>query len=101
VPRYWLADSQRIGIEDAPSNIFALTFQITSTVSNGTITARLNPQNRNLPKRILLRLRHRDAKPIRRVTLNGRSNGKFDSEKEWIILPEGEKCPQEIVARHD
>ena len=62
---------------------------------------RLTPPARNPPKRIFLRLRHPDAKPIRSVTLNGEPYDRFDPQKEWIILPGGEKGLLEVVARYE
>jgi hypothetical protein len=101
LPRYWLADGQQVGIERAASHFGPLSFQITSNAAAGTLTAHLTPPTRNPPKRIFLRLRHADAKPIRSVSLNGQPYDRFDPQEEWIVLPGDGKGFQEIVARYD
>ena len=98
IPRYWLSDGKKIGIEKAATYFGPLSLQIKSESGKGQITAVLNPPNRNSPKNIYLRLRHPDSKIIRSVTLNGKSYKNFDADKEWIILPGNIQGIQELVA---
>jgi hypothetical protein len=98
IPRYWLSDGEKIGIERAGTYFGTLSLQIKSESGKGRITVVLNPPDRNSPKNIYVRLRHPDSKPIQSVTLNGKSYKNFDSEKEWIILPGNVQGVQELVA---
>jgi hypothetical protein len=100
IPRYWLAQGRRVGIDRAASHFGPLSFWIASRADQGEIHATLTPPRRNPPKTIYLRIRHPQAKPIRSVTVNGKDYDKFDAEKEWIVLPGDVRGPQEVVARY-
>ncbi len=101
IPRYWLADGQRVAIERAPSRFGPLSFEIASSAAGGRIEAVLTPPSRNPLGTIYVRLRHPQHKPIRDVTLNGEPYPRFDAEKEWIVLPGRLEGPQRIVARYE
>jgi hypothetical protein len=100
IPRYWLSDGKNIGIEHAASYFGPLSLQIKSESDKGQIIALFNPPERNSPKNIYLRLRHPDSKPIKSVTVNGKSYNNFDTDKEWIILPGNIQGLQELVAHY-
>ena len=100
IPRYWLADGKRVGIERAASRFGPLSLRITSAAARGEIRAAVTPPDRNPPRTIYLRLRHPKGKPIKSVTLNGKPYERFDAEKEWIVLPGTVLGPQDIVARY-
>ena len=51
------------------------------------IEAVIDPPTLAPPRRIVLRLRHPDEKPIRSVTLDGREHRDFDPKAETISLP--------------
>ncbi|MBN1844646.1 MAG: hypothetical protein JW810_03115 [Sedimentisphaerales bacterium] len=100
LPRYWLAQGNRIGITHAPSRFGVLSFSVESRSAEGLIKAFLDPPRRNPPERIVLRLRHPAGSRIKGVTVNGRPYEQFDADREWIILPGALNERQEIIARY-
>lgn len=100
VPRYWLAQGRRVGIDRAASHFGPLSFWVTSRAGQGEIRATVTPPQRNRPRAIYVRLRHPQARPIQSVTVNGKDYDKFDAGKEWIVLPGTVLGPQEIVAHY-
>jgi hypothetical protein len=100
IPRYWLSQGNRIGIRNAPSSFGALSFTMESKSADGLIHVVLDPPRRNPPEGIFLRLRHPDGNWIKSVTVNGQPYGRFDAEKEWIILPGKLDGQQEIIVRY-
>ena len=55
-------------------------------MDNGRITAKIKMPPRNLPKAVLLRLRHPTAAAIRSVTVNGKPWQGHDKGKEAVRL---------------
>ncbi len=100
IPRYWLADGNRIGIERAASHFGPLSVQYESHAADGYVRITLDPPVRNRPQAIYLRIRHPQARPLASVLLNGEAWEKLDREKEWLILPGTLQGRQEIVARY-
>jgi hypothetical protein len=88
IPRYWLRDGNKIGVENAATHFgpMSLSFQ-SSLRRDGKITVQFDPPKRNPPKTIYLRLRHPEEKPIKSVLVNGKPYDKIDVRKEWIVLP--------------
>jgi hypothetical protein len=101
LPRYWLADGQRIGIERAATYFGPLSFEVKSNAAKGEIRARVTPPTRNRPARIYVRLRHPDAQRMQAVTVNGAAWAEFDAAKEWVILPGTVEGAQEIAVRYN
>ncbi len=87
VPRAWLADGGRPSIDRAATHFGPMSLAFISHAAGGRITAEIDPPIRRAPKRILLRFRHPDAKPIQRVTIDGKQWEPFDPAKEWVELP--------------
>ncbi|HQG49028.1 MAG TPA: hypothetical protein PK373_08065, partial [Sedimentisphaerales bacterium] len=100
IPRYWLADGNRIGIERAASNFGPLSLAYESRAATGEVRITLDPPSRNRPEVIYLRIRHPQEHPIKSVLVNGRPYEKIDRAKEWIILPGSLEGRQEILARY-
>jgi hypothetical protein len=100
IPRYWLADGNKVGITRAASHFGSLSLLYESNASDGKIRVVLDPPRRNKPQTIFARIRHPESKPIRSVLLNGRRYGEFDREKEWIILRGAVEDRQEILAEY-
>ncbi|ASV74942.1 hypothetical protein THTE_2340 [Thermogutta terrifontis] len=98
IPRYWVRDGQRVRVERAPTYFRPMSLIITSHARDGRVEIDLLPPERNPPQTIYLRIRHPDAKPLKRVTVNGQSHDKFDKDREWIILPGNLNGTQKIVA---
>jgi hypothetical protein len=63
-----------------------VSLAIVSQVATGHIVVKLDPPRRNPPRRILLRVRHPQRAPIRRVWVNGLPHREFSVEKEVIYL---------------
>jgi hypothetical protein len=100
IPRYWLADGNKIGITRAASHFGSLSLVYESNAGDGKIRVVLDPPRRNKPGTIFVRIRHPESKPIRNVLLNGRRHDEFDREKEWIILQGAVEDQQEILAEY-
>jgi hypothetical protein len=83
VPREWLKPGQRCGMQHAATYFgpMSLVFK----ASEKAITAEIDGPRRNPPDELRLRFRHPSAKPISRVTVDGRPWNRFD--REWVTLP--------------
>jgi hypothetical protein len=97
LPRYWLADGNKIGIQRAATHFGPLSLRYDSKAAQGSIKVTFDPPARNAPRTIYVRIRHPQSKPLKTVLLNGQPYSKFDRDKEWIILPGSLKGPQEIA----
>ena len=86
LPRAWLADGGMPTIERAATHFGPMSLRFASQAASGQITAVLDPPTRRAPKNILLRFRHPDSQPMRRVTVNGKAWDRFDGKKEWVEL---------------
>ncbi|MCX5639119.1 MAG: hypothetical protein NTX52_15705, partial [Planctomycetota bacterium] len=101
VPRYWLADGNKIGIENAATYFGPMSVNFESSVTKGRIEMTIDPPRRNPPKKIFVRFRHPDGKKMTRCELNGKPYKNFDAEKEWVVLDECPKKATRIVAYYD
>ena len=96
-PRPWLADGKKISVQRAPTYFGELGYRIESFARQGRIEAAVEAPRRQAPAAIYLRLRHPEAAPLKRVTVNGLPWKDFDAAKEWIKLP-GQAKDSKIVA---
>ncbi len=97
IPRYWLADGQRIGIEHAATYFGPMSVSLESDAAKDRITMRVEPPKRNPPKRLIARFRHSEGKRMMRCEINGVPCTTFDPEKECVMI-EARAEPLEIVA---
>lgn len=97
IPRYWLADGQRMGIERAATYFGPMSVSLESEAAKGRITMRIEPPKRNPPKRIIARFRHPESKRMTRCEVNGVPCASIDQEKECVTL-EAPTEPMEVVA---
>ncbi|HXE11654.1 MAG TPA: hypothetical protein VN633_06020 [Bryobacteraceae bacterium] len=97
-PRNWLADGKRIEVDHAPTYFGNVSFHIASHAGSGTISAHVDLPSH--PPALLIRLRHPEAKPIRSVTVNGKSWQNFDRGKEWIRIPSSAETHYDISAKY-
>ena len=89
VPNYWMKDGLKVEIRNAPTFFGPASYRIESHVGQGTIEAMIDPPTRQTPRELVLRLRHPEGKPMRKVTINGNAHQAFDAAKEIIrIKPE-------------
>lgn len=87
LPRAWLADGEAPAIERAATHFGPMSLRFESRAHAGQITAIVEPPTRRAPKQILLRFRHPEEKPLRRVEVHGRAWDQFDARREWVVLP--------------
>jgi hypothetical protein len=87
VPRAWLADGGAPAIERAATYFGPLGLRYESHAAQGSISAVLDPPTRRPPKRIFLRFRHPEARPIVRVQIDGKPWDKIDAKRELVELP--------------
>jgi len=84
--REWFRNGREIKVAALPSRYGPIEYSIVSHVDEGYIEARVEPLERGKPKQVVLRLRHPDEKPIKRVTIDGRQYRGFDAEAETITF---------------
>lgn len=94
--RDWLKDGAVIRVQNAPTNFGKTGYVIQSAVGRRSIEAVIDPPAASPPNWIVLRLRHPEEKPIRRVTVNGEPHEGFDASAETIRLKPG---PSRLVVR--
>jgi hypothetical protein len=83
VPRDWLTPGKRCGIENT-ATYFGNT-SILYEAAASSVTARLQGPTRNPPQTIRIRFRMPEEKPLKDVTVNGKTWQKVDND--WVILP--------------
>jgi len=93
-PRAWLADGKRIEIAGAPTHFGPVSLEAVSRAGQGEIRCDISVPNRAQPAQVVLRLRHPDASPLKRVTINGQPWADFDAKRELVRLPVG---PQKLT----
>jgi hypothetical protein len=98
-PRAWLEQGKSIAVRNAPTYFGPVNYGIISQVDQGKITATVEIPSRRSPQTVMLRFRHPQAKPIKRVTLNGQDWEKFHPGKE-VILVTGVPGKVTIVANY-
>jgi len=100
VPRYWLADGQKIGIERAATYFGPMTMTMTSAAGKGRIEMKIDPPKRNPPREVYARFRHPEGRQMTRVEVNGKRWRKFDPASEWVQLGRLTK-PTVVVAYYE
>jgi len=91
VTNHWFHDGQRVAVRNAPTRFGKVSYTITSKLAQGEIEAVVELPKPCTAKRIVLRLRHPDGKPIRSVTVQGKPHADFDPGREIVTLaPAGE-----------
>ena len=82
----WMKDGMVVSVRNAPTRFGKVSYRITSSIEQGFIEALIEPPARTTPEELVIRLRHPEEKPIRRVTVNGVNHTEFDSAKECIRI---------------
>ena len=100
LPRYWLGDGQTVGIKGASTYFGTTSYEIRSKIKEGRIEMSLDPPSRNPAREIVVRFRHPESRPIRRVTVNGKEWQDFETAKGDIRLPGTTSGHTEIVAEY-
>jgi hypothetical protein len=102
-PRAWLQDGKRIEVNRAPTYYGPLSMTMTSKAATGELRADVEmPGGTGVskPKTLLVRFRHPDKKPMRRVTVNGRAWQDFDASGEWVRIPQPAEARYSIVVSY-
>lgn len=86
-PRAWLEDGKRIAVEQAPTWMGKISYDVQSAAKSGTIRATVDLDAREKDACILLRIRHPEGKPMKQVSVNGTMWHDFDAQKEWVKIP--------------
>jgi hypothetical protein len=86
VTNQWLKDGMKISVQNAPTCFGKVSYTITSSAVRGQIDAVIQPPDRTPPKRIVIRIRHPEGKPIQAVTVNGQRHKEFDAKKETVSI---------------
>jgi hypothetical protein len=86
VTNRWLEDGKKVEVHNATSRFGKVSYSIKSSAASGHIDAEIQPPTGEGMKRLVLRVRHPEGKPIRSVTVNGKPHEDFDAGKECVNL---------------
>lgn len=100
-PRAWLADGQRILVENAPTYFGPVNLQMRSAAASGRLEARVEFASTRRPMNLVVRFRHPGKKPISSVTVNGVAWSDFDSAGEWVRIPFPREGAYSIVTQYE
>jgi hypothetical protein len=73
---------------------------VDSHAASGLLTASIELPKRRPMKRLIVRFRHPEAKPVRSVTVNGRNWTDFDVQKEWVVIDKPIESQYVVEARY-
>jgi hypothetical protein len=91
VTNHWMKDGMKVAVRNAPTRFGKVGYTITSKVASGAIEAVVQLPEKFTAKKVILRLRHPDGKPMRSVTVDGKPHQDFDPKKETVTFePFGE-----------
>ncbi len=85
----WLKDGQTVAARNIPTRFGSVSYRLTSHIAQGYIEASIHPPMREIPSKIVLRLRHPSGKRIRSVTVNGSPHADFDPKAGTVTLSAG------------
>jgi hypothetical protein len=89
VPSQWMKNGQKVVVRNAPTRFGKVGYVISPNVADGEITAVVTLPKDCTAKKVVLRLRHPEGKPMRSVIVLGKSHADFDVKKETItFVPE-------------
>jgi hypothetical protein len=86
VPGHWLKNGMIVAVRHAPTRFGPVDYSIRSALSRGEIEATIQFPQTTTAKRVVLRLRHPEGKPMRAVTVQGQSHPGFDPRRETIAF---------------
>ena len=87
IPRAWLVDGSRIGVERAATRFGVVSLRVESRSQSGEIEARVELPQPCPAERVTLRLRHSDEVRLERVEIDGEEWPDLDPAAETITLP--------------
>ena len=86
VTNNWLEDGMFVSVRNAPTHFGKVGYKISSSIKRGFIEAVIDPPTRNPPEQLVIRVRHPEDRPMRSVTINGKSHQDFNTVKETITI---------------
>ncbi len=86
VTNHWLKDGMKCRFATPRRDSARSSYTITSNVAKGEIEAVVQLPENCTAKKVVLRLRHPDGKPMQSVTVQGRPHKDFDPKKETITF---------------
>ena len=86
VTNHWMKDGMKVAVRNAPTRFGKVSYTITSAAAAGHIDAVIEPHGQLSARRIVIRLRHPDGKPMRAVTVEGKPHKDFDPQKETVTI---------------
>ena len=96
-PRRWLTSREGIRVDEINSYFGPVAFTMAAGDQPNTIVATVRPPTRNAPKEVWLYVHIPDAKPIRRVEIDGGEWKDIDRKHERIRLPKSGKAIHVVV----
>jgi hypothetical protein len=99
-PRKWLEDGKKIEVERAPTYYGQMSLTVDSKAAAGDLVAQIDMPRRQAPRRLLVRFRHPQGKPIQSVTVNGANWTDFDTQKEWVVIEKPLQSHYTIIAQY-
>jgi hypothetical protein len=87
-PRKWLEDGKKIEVKRAPTYYGELSMSVESKAASGCLTAQIEIPKRRQLGRLIVRFRHPEETPIQSVSVNGQNWTNYDTQKEWVVIPE-------------
>jgi len=91
VPTQWMEDGRSVKVRDAPTFFGEVGFAITSRVGEGFIGAEIAPPQREVPREIVLRLRHPQGKALAGAEVRGAKDFKVVPEDSTVHLTPGKE----------
>jgi hypothetical protein len=86
VTNHWLKDGMKVTVRNAPTQFGVVNYTIASNVAKGEIEAVVQLAAGCTAKKVVLRLRHPEGKPIQSVIVQGKPHKDFDPRKETITI---------------
>jgi hypothetical protein len=73
-------------VKKAPTYYGDISFTAESHAAAGLLLATVDMPKRQSLKKLFVRFRHPEAKPIQSVTVNGQNWTGFDTGNEWVVI---------------
>ncbi|HTL27725.1 MAG TPA: NPCBM/NEW2 domain-containing protein, partial [Tepidisphaeraceae bacterium] len=82
----WMKDGMAVRVKNAPTTFGPVSYEIRSSIAQGTIEATIDPPKRNPPKELVIRLRDPQGRRMKSVTVNGQDHTDFDPAAETVRI---------------
>jgi hypothetical protein len=100
IPRAWLGAGQPIGLECVSNEFGSFSVTYSPVPRAAAIEAVLELTLSRPPRKMLVRFRHPEKKPIRSVRVNGRPHAAFDARKGDVDIT-GRRGTVRVIASYD